>query len=140
MKKLMTLNSGKACYNFVTVFCQLFKNKRIKIYGTANMPLVLYGCKTWSLKLREHRLRVFENTETKKIFQHKRQELSADCRILPKEELRDLYFLPIRWAGHVARTMEKRNTNRVLAGITGIDYLEDLNIEEKIILKWILQK
>ena len=105
------------------------------------MPLVLYGCKSWSLKLREeHRPRVFENSETKKIFQHKRQELSVDCRILPNEELRDLYFLPIRWAGHVARTMEKRNTNRVLADITGIDRLEDLNIKEKIILKWLLQK
>jgi len=59
---------------------------------------------------------VFENSETKKIFQHKRQELSVDCRILPNEELCDLYFLPIRWAGHVARTMEKRNTNKVLMG------------------------
>jgi hypothetical protein len=42
-----------------------------------------------------------------------------------------LYFLPIRWAGHVARTMKKRNTNRVLADITGIDHLEDLNTEGK---------
>jgi hypothetical protein len=118
----------------------LSKNKRIKIYRTANIPLVLYGRKIWSLKLREHRPRVFGTSETKKIFQHKRQELSADCRILPNDELRDLYFLPIRWAGHVARTMEKRNTNRVPADITGIDHLEDLNIEENIILKCILQK
>jgi hypothetical protein len=79
----------------------------------------------------EHRPRVFESSETKRIFQHKRQELSVDCRLLTNEELRDLYFLPITWAGHVARTMEKRITNRVLADITGIDYLEYLNKEEK---------
>jgi hypothetical protein len=65
---------------------------------------------------------VFENSETKKIFQHKRQELSVDCRILPNGELRDLYFLPVRWAGHVARTMEKRNTNKVLMGGREFDY------------------
>jgi len=68
MKKFVTLNSGNACYSFVRIFCLLSKNKRNKIYETANMPLVLYGCKTWSLKLREHRPRVFENGETKKRY------------------------------------------------------------------------
>jgi hypothetical protein len=140
MKKLMALNSGNACYSFVRIFFLLSKNKRIKICGTANKPLVLYGCKTWYLKLREHRPRVFDNSEMKKIFQHKSQELPVDCRILHSKELRDLYFSLIRWAGHAARMIEKRNTNRVLADITGIEYLEDLNIEEKVILKWIFQK
>jgi len=133
-------NSGNACYSFVRIFCLLSKNKRIKINGTANMPLIVYGCKTWSLKLRGHTPRVFEKSETKNVFQRKRQELSADCGMLHNEELRDLYFSPIRWAGYVARTREKRNTNRVLVDITGIDHLEYLNTVKKIILKWILQK
>jgi hypothetical protein len=60
--------------------------------------------------------------------------------MLHHQELRGLYFSPVRWAGYVARTREKRNTNKVLADVTGIDHLEDLNIGEKIILKWILQK
>jgi hypothetical protein len=42
--------------------CLISKNLKIKIYKTVSLPLVLYGCKTWSLTLREeHRLRVFEN-------------------------------------------------------------------------------
>ena len=57
---------------------------------------------------------MFENSETKKIFQHKRKELSVDCRILPNEDLRDLYFLPVRWAGHVARLEEEKNAYKVL--------------------------
>ena len=46
-------------------FSDLFveaKNLKIKICGTIILPVVLYGCETWSLTLREeHRLRVFEN-------------------------------------------------------------------------------
>jgi hypothetical protein len=35
---------------------------KVKIYKTIILPVVLYGCETWSLTLREeHRLRVFEN-------------------------------------------------------------------------------
>jgi hypothetical protein len=40
----------------------LCKNIEIRIYKTIILPVVLYGCKTWFLTLREeHRLRVFEN-------------------------------------------------------------------------------
>jgi hypothetical protein len=51
----------------------LFKNTKIKIYRTIILPVVLYGCETWSLTLREeHRLRVFENRVVRRIFGPKR--------------------------------------------------------------------
>jgi hypothetical protein len=51
------------------------KNLKIKIYKTVILPVVLYGCETWSLTLREeHRLRVFENSVLRKIFGPKREE------------------------------------------------------------------
>jgi hypothetical protein len=47
----------------------LFKNIRIRIYRVIILPVVLYGCETWSLTLREeHRLRVFENRVLRRIF------------------------------------------------------------------------
>ena len=51
----------------------LSKNVKIKIYRTIILPVVLYGCETWSLTLREeHRLRVFENRVLRRIFKPKR--------------------------------------------------------------------
>jgi hypothetical protein len=45
------------------------------IYRTVILPVVLYGCETWSITLREeHRLRVFENRVLRKIFGPKREE------------------------------------------------------------------
>jgi hypothetical protein len=59
------LKSGKACYHSVQNFCVsrlLSKNLKIKIYRTITLSVVLYGCETWSLTLREERrLRVFED-------------------------------------------------------------------------------
>jgi hypothetical protein len=59
------LNSGNACYHSVKNLLSsrlLSKNLKIRIYKTIILPVVLYGCETWSLTLREeHRLRVFEN-------------------------------------------------------------------------------
>jgi hypothetical protein len=47
----------------------LFKNKKIQIHGIKTLPFMLYGCKTWSLSLREeHRLRALESRVLKKIF------------------------------------------------------------------------
>jgi hypothetical protein len=84
------------------------------------LPVVLYGCDTWSLTLREeHRLRVFENRVLRRIFRPRRGEITGGCRILHNEELRDLYSSPsiiriikskrMRWTGHVAR-MGRRGT------------------------------
>ena len=57
--------------------------------------MVLYGCETWSLKLREeHRLRLFENRAFKKVFGPKRDEVTGEWRKLHNEELNDLYSLP----------------------------------------------
>jgi hypothetical protein len=56
------------------------------------LPVVLYGCETWSLKLREeHRLRVFENRVLRRIFGSKKDEVMGEWRTLHNKELRDLY-------------------------------------------------
>jgi hypothetical protein len=56
------------------------------------LPVSPYGCKTWSLTLREeHRLRVFENRVLKRIFGLKRDEVMGRFRKLNNEELHDLY-------------------------------------------------
>jgi hypothetical protein len=89
--------------------------------------MVLYGCKTWSLALREnHRLRVFQNRVLRRIFGLKRDEVMGEWRKLHNEELCDFYSSPsiiriiksrrMRWAGHVARMGAKRNMYRLLVG------------------------
>jgi hypothetical protein len=84
------LNSGNACYYSVqNLFssCLISKNLQIKIYKTVILPVVLYGCKTWSLTLgEEHRLRVFENRVLRKIFGPKRDE-NGSWRKLHNDEL-----------------------------------------------------
>ena len=91
------------------------------------MPVVLYGCETWSLTLREERrLRVFENRMLRGIFGPKRDEVTGEWRKLHNEELSDRYSLPnivrvvksrrMRWAGHVARNGEGRGVHNVLVG------------------------
>ena len=53
--------------------------------------VVLYGCETWSLTLREEgRLRMFENKVLRRIFGPRRDEVRGDCRKLHNEELNDL--------------------------------------------------
>jgi hypothetical protein len=55
------------------------------------LPVVLYGCETWSLTLREkHRLRVFENSVLRRIFGPKREE-GGSWRKLHNDELHNLY-------------------------------------------------
>ena len=59
------------------------------------LPVVLYGCETWSLTLREEcRLRVFENRVLRRIFGPKRDEVTGEWRKLHNEELNDLYCSP----------------------------------------------
>jgi hypothetical protein len=95
------------------------------INESIHLPVVLYGCETWSLILREeHRLKVFENRLLKRIFGHKRDKVAADWRKLHKE-LHNLYSSPhiiriiksgrMRWAGHVAQ-IEERNAYGILVG------------------------
>ena len=73
----------------------LSKNLKIKIYRNIILPVVLYGCETWSLTLREEcRLRVFENRVLRRIFGPKRDEVIREWRTLHNEELNDLYSSP----------------------------------------------
>ena len=98
-----------------------------KIYRTIIVSVVLYGCETWSLKLREERrLNVFENRVLRREFGPKRNEITGDWRKLHNEELNDLYSSPnivrviksrgMIWEGHVARMGESRVLYRVLVG------------------------
>ena len=73
----------------------LSKNLKIKIYGTIILPVVLYGCETWSLTLREERrLRVFGNRVLRTALGPKRDEVTGEWRKQHNEELNDLYSLP----------------------------------------------
>jgi hypothetical protein len=105
----------------------LSKNLKIRIYKTVILPVVLYGCGTWSLTLmEEQRQGVFENRVLRRIFGPKRDEVTGEWRKLHTEELHDLYFSPniiriikarrMRWEGHVARMGKKRNAYRLLVG------------------------
>ena len=114
------LKLGNACYYSVQNLLSsslLSKKIKIKIYRTIILPVVLYGCKIWSLTLREERrLRVFENRVLRRVFGPNRDEVTGEWRKLHNEELNDLYSLPnivrvvksrrMRWAGHVARMGE----------------------------------
>ena len=113
-----------AGYDFLQ---QLMKCIQIKIYRTIILPVVLYGCETWSLTLREeHRLRVLENRVLRRIFGSKRDGVTGEWRKLHNEELNDMYCSPsivrliksgrMRWAGHVAGTRKRRGVYRVLVG------------------------
>jgi len=57
------------------------------------LPVVLFGCETWSFTLREEcRLRVFENRVLRRVFGPKRDEVTGEWRKLHNEELKDLYY------------------------------------------------
>jgi hypothetical protein len=118
------------------------------MYKTIILLVVLYGCKTWCLTLREeHRLRVFEN-RVLRIFGPKREE-DRLWRELDNDELHNLYaslniFRVIksrrwRWAGHMA-CMGKGEvfTGFWLGGWKVRDHWEDLGIGGKVTLSWTL--
>jgi len=73
----------------------LSKNLKIKICRTVTLSVVLYGCETWSLTLREERrLRVFESRVLRRIFAPKRDKVTGERRKLHNEEINDLYCSP----------------------------------------------
>jgi len=80
--------------SFVVSF--LSKNILVKIHRTIILPVVLYGCETWSLTLREERRpRVFENKVLRRIFGLKKDEVTGEWRKLHNEEkLNDVYCSP----------------------------------------------
>ena len=120
------MKSGNACFHSVQNLLSsslLSKSLKIKIV----FPVVLYGCETWSLTLREERrLRVFENSVLRRIFGPKRDEVTGEWRNLHNLERNDLYSSPnivrviksrrMRWAGPVAGMGKRRGVYRVLVG------------------------
>jgi hypothetical protein len=125
----------------------LSKNIKIKIYRTTVLPVVLYGCETWSLTLREERRqRAFENRALRRIFVPKRKEVAGGWRRMNNEELHNLCGSPNiiwvikskrrRWAGHVTRMEGMRNAYNILVGnLKGRDFSEDLGVDGRIILE-----
>jgi hypothetical protein len=97
----------------------LSRNVKVKIYRTIILSVVLFGCETWSVTLREeHRRRVFENRVLRGIFGPKRDDITREWRKLHNGELHNLYSSTdiirqiksrrMSWAGHVARMGEGR--------------------------------
>jgi len=104
----------------------LYKNVKSKVYRTIIL-LVLCGCETWLLTLREERgLRVLEKVVARRIFGPKRDEVTGEWRKLHNEELNDIYSSPnnvraiksrrMRWAGHVAHVGERKGVYRAFVG------------------------
>ncbi|KAJ4429408.1 hypothetical protein ANN_21566 [Periplaneta americana] len=93
-----TINMGNACYYSVEKLLSsslLSKNLKVRIYKTVILPVLLYGCETWTLTLREEqRLRVLENKVLRKIFVAKRDEVTGEWRKLHNTELHALYSSP----------------------------------------------
>jgi hypothetical protein len=104
----------RKCFKRSKLWLEMLSSKlKIRIYRTIILPVVLYGCETWSLTFKEERrLRVFENRVLRILFERKRDEVTGEWRKLHNEELNGLYSLPnivrviksrcLRWAGHVA--------------------------------------
>jgi hypothetical protein len=68
----------------------LARNVKVKINKTVILPVVLYGCETWSLTAgEEHRLWVFESMVLRRIFGPKWDEM-REWRKLHSEELHKL--------------------------------------------------
>jgi hypothetical protein len=92
------LNWGNACYRSVQSLLSsrlLSRNLKVKIYKTTILPVVLYGCETWSLTSRQkHGLRVSENRVRRRIFGPMRDEVKGQWRKLHNGELHNVYSSP----------------------------------------------
>ena len=138
--------------NLYVCMLVLSKNLKIKIYRTIILPVVLHGCETWSLTLREERkLRVFENMVLRRLFGLRRDDVTGEWRRLHNEELNDLYCSPyivqviksrrMRWAGDVARMGEERGCIGSWWGNRRErDHWEDIGVDGWIKLGWISRR
>jgi hypothetical protein len=87
---LLSFGAESFVFQFAT------QNIRIRIYRTIILPVVLCGCETWSLTLREkHRLRVFEKRVLRKVFRPERDEVTGELRKLHNGEFNDFTPRPI---------------------------------------------
>jgi hypothetical protein len=79
------LNSGNACYHLVQNLLSshlLSKNVKVRIYKPIILPVVRYGCETWSLTVREeHKLKVFENRVLRRVFGPKKDHIYISFNI-----------------------------------------------------------
>jgi hypothetical protein len=128
------------------------KNLKIKIYRSIIMPVVLYGCETWSFILRdERRRRVFENRVLRRIFGPKRDKVIGEWRKLYNEELNDIYSSPnivrviksrrMRWAGHVAQMGGREACVGFWWGnLRERDHWREPGVGGKTVLGWIFRK
>ena len=147
------LTSGNVCYHSVKNLLSstlLSKNLKSEIHRTIILPVVLYGCETWSFTLREERrLRMYEK-RVLRIFGPMRDEVTGEWRKLHNEELNDLYFSPnivqviksrMRWAQHVARMGRAEvYTGFWWGNLRARDHLGVPGIDRRIILRWIYKK
>jgi hypothetical protein len=96
-------------------------------------------------------MRVSENRVLRRIFGPKGEEVAGGWRRLHNEELHDLYASPnvirviksmrVSWAGHVARMGAKINTQKFgSVDLIGKEYSEDIGVDDKLLLEWILGK
>jgi hypothetical protein len=111
------LNSGNVCHCLVQNLSYShpsYKNIKIRIYETIILPVLLYGCETWSLILRgENTLRMYENRVLGRTFGLRRDDVIGGHRKLHNKELHDMYSSSstiriiksrsMRWIGHVTR-------------------------------------
>jgi hypothetical protein len=110
------LNSGNAYYHSVqNLLSSRLLSKSVKICNILVLPVILYGCETWSLTLKEeHTLRVFENRVMRRICGEETDEVIGCWRKLHNVELHNVYSMPkiirmiksrrMRWEAHAART------------------------------------
>jgi hypothetical protein len=98
----------------------LLKNSKIRIYKNIILLVVLYGCETWSLTLREeHRLRVFENRVLRRIFgrnpERRRPLERPSCRWVGniRMDLGEVGWNDVDWIGLV----QNRNRWRALVNL-----------------------
>ena len=107
----------------------LSNNIKIKVYRSIILPVVLCGCETLLLTLREeHRLRVFENRVLRGIFGPTRGKITGEWRKLHNGEPKDLYSSPniilliksgsMRWVGCIASMGGEERCVQGFGGVT----------------------
>jgi hypothetical protein len=120
------------------------------MYRNITLPVILYGCESWSPTLREERrLKVFKNRVLRRIFGPKRDEVTREWRKLHNEKLYDLRSSPniirviksrIRWAGNVEPLGDRKGVRFWWGDLRRKDVLEGLGTNGRILLKRIFRK